>query len=230
MCHDNENRQEQQGQQQQQHQHQHQHQEPRTYPRLKNRPMGRRTNSITWLIAIFCTILWVIIILGGLTILIVYLVFRPRSPQFDIASATLNAAYLDMGSFLNADLTILTNFSNPNKKVDVSFDYLVIDLYHGYTLIATTSIDPFSESRRESVLRDVHFISSQVSLPPEDRKRLQSEIESNMVMFDIKGSFRTKSKFRNFLQFSYWLHGRCSIVIGGPPTGVLSSCKCRTKR
>lgn len=75
-----------------------------------------KTRPVAWIIAVFCTLFWIIVIVAGLAVLIIYLVYRPRLPKFDISTATLNAAYIDMGYLLNADLTILGNFSNPNKK------------------------------------------------------------------------------------------------------------------
>ncbi|OVA20833.1 Late embryogenesis abundant protein [Macleaya cordata] len=224
-----------QAQQQQPHQQEHQNQQhPLRDPYLHKHdlkvPHPRRTKPTTWFLAFFCVILWVIIILGGLAVLIVYLVFRPKNPRFDIPNATLNAVYLDTGSLLNSDLTILANFTNPNKKVSIDYSYIVIELYYGNTLIATTSVDPFSETSAESNLQGIHLVSSEVSLSSNDIQRLKKEVGNNSVMFDVQGRFRTRSNFGSFLHYSYWLHGRCSIVLTGPPYGVLVSHKCKTKR
>ena len=61
-------------------------------------PRPVRTKPITCLGAVFCTNFCIVIFLGGLSVLIVYLVYRPRSPRFDVSSATLNTAYIDAGS------------------------------------------------------------------------------------------------------------------------------------
>ncbi|KAL5718037.1 hypothetical protein ACHQM5_010978 [Ranunculus cassubicifolius] len=193
-------------------------------------PQMRRTKPGAWFVALFCTILWVLIIIGGLAILIVYLVFRPQSPRFDIQNVGLNAAYLDTGILLNADITLLVNFSNPNKKVGVDFSYVDIQLYYGNTLIATSSIDPFSETRTESKLFNIHMISSEVRIPVIDVQRLKKQMEGNSIPFYVKGLFRTRSKFGDLIRYTYWLHGRCTIVLTAPPSGVLRSHKCRTKR
>ncbi|KAF5202473.1 proline-rich receptor-like kinase [Thalictrum thalictroides] len=199
------------------------------HPGLKI-PQPRRTKPIAWFVAIFCAVFWILIILGGLAILIVYLVFRPQSPRFDIQNAGLNAAYLDTGILLNADITILANFTNPNKKVAVDFSYIEIQLYYGKTLIAINSIRPFSETRAESKLVDIHMISSEVRIPVNDIQRLRRQIQANSVPFIVKGRFRTKSKLRNFLGYTYFLHGQCTIVLTGPPSGVLVARRCSTKR
>ncbi|CAI0390251.1 unnamed protein product [Linum tenue] len=74
---------------------------------------------------------------ADLIVLVVYLVYRPHNPRFEVSDATLNAAYLDAGSLLNADVSVLANFTNPNRKVGVDFGSLIVDLYYGSTLIAT---------------------------------------------------------------------------------------------
>lgn len=194
-------------------------------------PNRRKYRVLTWLIALCCALFWVVIIVGGLIVLIVYLVFRPHIPQFNIASASLNAAYLDMDYFLNADLTLLANFTNPNRKVRVDFSYVILDLYYGGVPIATQYIEPFSAMRSESKLADVHMISSQVRLPPSTSQQLGKQIESNgPVLFEVKGLFRARSNLGRVLRYSYPLYGHCFISLTGPPSGVLRASRCKTKR
>ncbi|KAF9673404.1 hypothetical protein SADUNF_Sadunf10G0020700 [Salix dunnii] len=193
-------------------------------------PKPGGTKPIIWLGAVFCAILWIVIFLGGLIVLVVYLVYRPRSPRFDVSSATLNTAYIDAGSLLNADLSVLANFTNPNKKVNVDFSYMVIDLYYGSTLIATQYIEPFSAERAESRFVNVHMVTSQVRLPVLESERLQEQISKNGAIFAVKGVFRVRSKLGTLLKYSYRLYGHCTILVTAPPDGVLRATKCRTKR
>ncbi|XP_021293205.1 NDR1/HIN1-like protein 6 [Herrania umbratica] len=193
-------------------------------------PRVRRTKPVTWFAAAFCIIFWLAVIIGGLIVLVVYLVFRPRSPRFDVTSVTLNAAYLDMGYLLNADLTMLANFTNPNKKVRVDFSSMYLDLYFENTRIATQYIEPFSAARRQSMFANIHMVTSQVRLSVKETLLLQKQIQNNRVMFTVKGEFRARSNFGSVWSYSYWLHGRCSIMVSSPPTGVLRDKRCRTKQ
>ncbi|KAB1213135.1 hypothetical protein CJ030_MR5G015877 [Morella rubra] len=193
-------------------------------------PRTNRTHPFAWFAAVFCAIFWVVIIVGGLIVLIVYLVFRPRSPGFDVSTATLNAAYLDMGYLLNADVTLLANFTNPNKKVSVDYSFMYIDLYYGSTLIASQYIPPFSAAKTETKFANIHMVTSQVRLPLEESRRLQRQMENNGVILEVKGSFRARSNLGSILRYSYWLHGQCIILTASPPDGVLIRRKCKTKR
>ncbi|XP_042502704.1 uncharacterized protein LOC122079958 [Macadamia integrifolia] len=79
-------------------------------------PQPRKTKAYTWFFAVCFAILGFVIIVAGLVVLVIYLTFKPRIPRFDVSSVTLKAAYIDTGSLLNADVTLLANFTNPNKK------------------------------------------------------------------------------------------------------------------
>ncbi|CAI0390252.1 unnamed protein product [Linum tenue] len=167
---------------------------------------------------------------ADLIVLVVYLVYRPHNPRFEVSDATLNAAYLDAGSLLNADVSVLANFTNPNRKVGVDFGSLIVDLYYGSTLIATQFIQPFSASRAGSRFVNLELVTSQVRIPLEDSKKLEEEIEKNTVTFNVKGVFRVRSKLGTFLGYSYKLYGHCTIVTTGPPSGILRGRRCITKR
>ncbi|XP_029127338.1 uncharacterized protein LOC109799495 [Cajanus cajan] len=155
---------------------------------------------------------------------------RPQSPHFDVSSVTLNAAYLDLGYLLNADLTMLANFTNPNKKVHVDFSSVIIYLYYGSTLIATQYVEPFSAARLQSRFANIHMVSSQVQLPLRESQRLVKQMESNGVLLEVRGVFRARSKLGSILRYSYNLYGRCSVMLTRPPDGILLKKKCRTKR
>ncbi|KAJ9176298.1 hypothetical protein P3X46_011628 [Hevea brasiliensis] len=207
-----------------------QQQDRSRHPRGLRTPAPQQTMPITWLGAALCAIFCIVIFLGGLIVLIVYLVYRPRSPWFEVSSVTLNAAYVDAGSLLNADISLLVNFTNPNKKVGLEFSHMIIDLYYENTLMATQYIESFSAPKAQSRFASVHMITSQVRLPMGDSARLQEQINRNGIIFDVKGVFRVRSKLGNFLTYSYRLYGHCTIMVTAPPTGVLTATRCRTKR
>ncbi|KAG1358929.1 NDR1/HIN1-Like protein 3 [Cocos nucifera] len=198
--------------------------------RRPKRPGPPPTNPAVWFVGACCALMSTIVILGGVVVLIVYLVFRPKSPLLDIQSATLNAAYLDTGTLLNADITILANFSNPNRKVHVAFSYVQVDLKFMDTMVATQAVEPFAERPGESELKSLHMVASEVPLPPTAAEEWKRGTSEEGVAMEVAGRFRTRSDLGKWLHFTYWLYGHCTIVIGAPPSGVLLSSRCRTKR
>ncbi|OIW00380.1 hypothetical protein TanjilG_05730 [Lupinus angustifolius] len=191
---------------------------------------SQKSKACTWCGIVFCLIFWLVIIIGGLIVLIVYLVFRPQSPHFDVSSVTLNAAYLDLGYLLNADVTMLANFTNPNKRVHVDFSSVIIYLRYGNTLISTQYVEPFSAARNQSRFAAIHMVTSQVQLPLKESQRMMKQMEGNGILLDVLGVFRAKSKLGRILRYSYNLYGHCDIMLTRPPNGVLLKKKCSTKR
>lgn len=138
-----------------------------------------------------------------------------------------------MGYLLNADVTILANFTNlNNKKVSVEFRSIAIHLLYHNIPIASRSIDPFSIGPNEdkSRLKDVHMVSSQVALPSRDSIRLQKQMQNNRIKLEIFGLFHARSKLGSLLEYGYKLYGHCTVVVTDPPSGVLVARSCRTKR
>ncbi|KAL9241132.1 hypothetical protein vseg_015277 [Gypsophila vaccaria] len=192
-------------------------------------PEQSRTRPVTWCGAVFCVILWLVIIFGGLLVLIIYLVYRPQTPHFEIPTASLNALYLDMGYLVNADLTVLVNFTNPSKKVNVNFSYVILQLYLENNLIANQYIEPFSTFGAENKLANVEIVSSRVRLPIAVIQKLVRQIQRNRIIFEVDGIFHATSNFGSLLRYSYWLYGHCNIEMTGPPSGIMVSRKCYTK-
>ncbi|CAF2090299.1 hypothetical protein HID58_023907 [Brassica napus] len=193
-------------------------------------PSRDQTNTATWSAAFCCAIFWIILILSGLVVLIVYLVYRPRSPHIDISAANLNAAYLDMGFLLNGDLTMLANFTNPNKKSSVEFSSLTFELYYYNTLIASQYVEPFKVPKKMSMFANVHLVSSQVQLEPTQSRELQRQIETGPVLLNVRGTFHARSNLGALFRYSYWLHTHCSFSLNSPPSGAMRARRCSTKR
>lgn len=192
-------------------------------------PQPRRTNPFIWCSAIICLIFSLVLIFFGVATLIVFLVVKPRTPLFDIPNANLNAIYFDSPEYFNGDLTFAANFSNPNRKIEVRFEYLVIELFFYDRLLSTQTIQPFTQRQREIRLESVHFISSLVFLPQNLAVGLQKQVLSNRVSYNLRGTYKVKATF-GLIHFSYWLHSRCQVEMTGPPTGVLVARRCITKR
>ncbi|CAA7061656.1 unnamed protein product [Microthlaspi erraticum] len=204
---------------------------PHRRGRQRSPPPSRdQTNAMTWSAAFCCAVFWIIVILGGLIVLIVYLVYRPRSPHIDISAANLNAAYLDMGFLLNGDMTILANFSNPSKKSSVEFNIVTFELYYYNTLIATQYVEPFKVRKRMSMFANVHLVSSQVMLQPTQSRELQRQIENGPVLLNLRGTFHARSFIGPLFRYSYWLHTHCSFSLNSPPAGTMRARRCSTKR
>ncbi|KAK8496574.1 hypothetical protein V6N13_013337 [Hibiscus sabdariffa] len=192
-------------------------------------PHPRRTNPLIWCCAVICLMFSIVLILFGVATLIIFLSMKPKIPLFDTPNARLNGIYFDSPEYFNGDFIFLANFSNPNNRIDVRFEYLVIELYFHDRLISTQAVQPFSQRRGEARVEAIHFISSLVYLPQNLGVELQKQVLSNRVSYFVRGTFKVRAHL-GLIHFSYWLHARCELLMSSPPTGVLVSHSCKTKR
>ncbi|KAI3686154.1 hypothetical protein L1987_79827 [Smallanthus sonchifolius] len=189
----------------------------------------RRTNPAIWCSAIICLIFSILFIFIVVAILIIFLVVKPKTPVLDTSHATLNVIYFDSPGYFNGDFTFIANFSNPNKKLNVRFEHAVMQLYFEDGLIATQSIQPFSQRRKETGVVVIRFVSSLVSMSSNHARELQKQVMSNKVFYSVRGTFKVRASL-GAIHFSYWLHGQCELQMSSPPSGSLMARTCKTKR
>ncbi|XP_047307038.1 uncharacterized protein LOC124910438 [Impatiens glandulifera] len=188
-----------------------------------------RTNPLIWCCAIICLIFSILLIIIAITTLIIVFALKPKTPNFDTPNAILNLVYFDSPDNFNGDFIFLANFTNPNKKVDVRFEYVNLELYFSDNLISAQGLQPFSMRKGETRLVTLRMISSMVFLPQNSAVKLQRQVLANRVNFKIRGTFKVKVNLGP-VHFSYWLHGWCQLEMTSPPSGVLVARNCRTKR
>ncbi|XP_071730288.1 uncharacterized protein At1g08160 [Rutidosis leptorrhynchoides] len=201
---------------------------PRTSDRLLLRN-HRRTDPLIWCCAIICLMFSILVILFGITTLIIFLVVKPRTPVFDTNHASLNVIYFDSPGNFNGDFTFIANFSNPNKKLSLKFEYALLELFFANNLIANQTIRPFSQREKETGAVKIRFISSLVYLPLNHAMELQRQVLSNKVMYSVKGTFKVRASF-GLIHYPYTLHSRCDLQMSSPPSGFLMARRCITKR
>lgn len=171
--------------------------------------------------------------LAALSLLIFFLIVSHWGPQFGVVSTgtTLNKLSLEKGNLLNANITLVTNFTNPNKKAAVEFKHIVVELYFGRTTIATKSVEPgVSASKGGTQSMKVDMVASELKLFELEIQGLKSQMSRNAVMFEVRGRFLAQSKLWCSLRYSYRMQSQCSLSLKKPPHGVLVSSKCKTKK
>ncbi|KAI5432691.1 uncharacterized protein At1g08160 [Lathyrus oleraceus] len=190
----------------------------------------QKTKPIVWFAAILCFIFSLMLIFFGIATLICYLALKPSNPSFDIPNASLNLVYFDSKPYLNGEFTLLTNFSNPNRRVHVKFESLHIELFFTNRLISSQTINPFTQKPRETRLQAVKFMSSLLFVAQEVGVKLEKEVQSsNRLSYYAKGTFKVKVKM-GIIHLSFWLHSVCQMEMTGPPAGSLVARQCVTTR
>ncbi|KAL1195257.1 NDR1/HIN1-like protein 10 [Cardamine amara subsp. amara] len=188
-----------------------------------------RTNPWIWCGAALCFIFSILLIVFGIATLILFLAVRPRTPVFDISNAKLNTIYFESPVYFNGDMLLLVNFTNPNKKLNVRFENLSVQLWFSDKMIATQGVLPFSQRNGRTRLEPIRLISNLVFLPVNHAVELKRQVMSNKIDYEIRSTFKVKAVL-GIIHYSYWLHGSCQLQLTSPPSGGLVYRNCTTKR
>ncbi|GAB2284812.1 hypothetical protein Dimus_019265 [Dionaea muscipula] len=192
-------------------------------------PQPRRTHPLVWCTAALCLVFSLFLIFFGVATLIIFLVIKPRYPLFDVPNARLNAIYFDSPEYFNGNFNFLANFTNPNKRITLRFDYSDLQLFFRDRLLAVQTINPFIQTRGEMSVGSIEMVSSLVYLPSTLANELQREVQANRIVYLIKGRFKVRAML-GFLHFGYWLKARCQLEMTAPPNGILIARRCNTRR
>ncbi|KAH6822771.1 hypothetical protein C2S53_003598 [Perilla frutescens var. hirtella] len=189
----------------------------------------RTTSPMVWFAAILCMIFSLLLIFLGIAVLVVFLAVQPKTAAFDMPAASLSAVFVNFPEYINGDITLLANFSNPNRKLSVRYEYLKVELFFLESALATQVVQPFSQRPGNARLISIHMLSGLVYLPPNLATEFQKQVQRNRISYSIKGTFKVKIKL-GLLHYSYWLHGDCQLEMTSPPNSMLITHNCKTKR
>ncbi|KAG2670673.1 hypothetical protein I3843_14G096000 [Carya illinoinensis] len=132
---------------------------PQSYPYYNPQPYPYPSSSSTSFARRFLTAMIVVFFLIGVSILILWLVLRPRLPAFQVDS--LSVSNFSSGSNYSSSITGLWNvgFSvyNPNKKMSISYEEVQSLLFYKSELISQTRIPPFKQGKRNQTVIDASF-------------------------------------------------------------------------
>lgn len=115
----------------------------------------RRRNAFLCRVITFGTVAFAII---GFTFLVVWLVLKPRMPEFRVDSATVSELNLTQAA-LTAEWNFTLFVRNPNTKLSLYYDRLEASvLYPGSSdSLGTTPLQPFSQPKRSQTRVPVPF-------------------------------------------------------------------------
>ncbi|XP_018829703.1 uncharacterized protein At1g08160-like [Juglans regia] len=130
-----------------------------SHPYYNPQPYPYPSSSSTIFVRRFLTSMIVVFFLIGVSILILWLVLRPRIPDFRVDS--LSVSNFSSGSNYSSSITGLWNvrFSvyNPNKKMSISYEEVRSSLLYKSEPISQTLIAPFKQGKRNQTVLDAAF-------------------------------------------------------------------------
>ncbi|GMY17831.1 ndr1/hin1-like protein 10 [Fagus crenata] len=117
--------------------------QPNPYPYPYAYVQPNRASSSCAFIRSFILAMMVAFIMMGVTIFIVWLVLRPRFPEFQVESVSLtNFSASNSSSSITGKWNFRFSVTNPNKKMSISYDVVQCLLFYNPEFISETRIPP----------------------------------------------------------------------------------------
>lgn len=107
-------------------------------------------------LCIFISVMTAIVVSLGIIMLVIYLVFKPRNPEFQVNSAQLTSLTLS-GYYLTAKWNFDIIISNPNRKLDISYNPVSATVFYSKQInqfgpISNIPLKPFHQPKKSKAV------------------------------------------------------------------------------
>ncbi|GKA28995.1 late embryogenesis abundant protein, LEA-14 [Tanacetum coccineum] len=146
------------------------------------------------LMTTFSSLFFILAIMIGLTILIIWLTLRPRKPVFSVIDASVNNFKLSKNNHLDASYTIDLFSFNPNTKMSIQYKKMDVTIMFEDETVANGVIGSWHQHRRSKWSYKLELASHNVELSSALSQHLQLAKSSNNVFITVmlKGKIRSK--------------------------------------
>ncbi|QCE01106.1 NDR1/HIN1-like protein 6 [Vigna unguiculata] len=198
----------QQQQQQQQQQHPPQHTIPVMRPPKKRRSCCCR--FFCWLISI----LLILIVAIGITVGILYLVFRPKVPKYSVDELIVTQFDISDNNSLSATFNLTITARNPNKKIGIYYrGGSHISAWYDDTKLCEGSLPKFYQGHRNTTVLSIPLTGQ-----TQDATGLQTSLQQQLqetanVPLNLKVNQPVRIKLGKLKLFTIKFRVRCKIVV-----------------
>ncbi|KAK4369528.1 hypothetical protein RND71_013320 [Anisodus tanguticus] len=137
-----------------------------------------------------------LIIIVGITVLIIWLILRPRKMVYSIENSSIHDYNLTNNNHLNANFNFTLRAYNPNKRVSIYYDNIEVKLFFNSQPIAFNNIvTPFYQPcRNVTHLNDVSLPANDVALYGDISRDFKTQRTGGAVELQVK--IRAKIRFK----------------------------------
>lgn len=125
------------------------------------------------------------IIIGSI-IFIVWLVLRPRIPEFRVQSVKVTNFSVVDSQHVSGTWQVRLLVANPNKKMEMTYGTMDTTLYYKWEFITATRIPPFHQDTRNQTTVDTSFSADATYVAASAVNTLNSERTKGTVPFRIR--------------------------------------------
>ncbi|KAK4489787.1 hypothetical protein RD792_000426 [Penstemon davidsonii] len=153
-------------------------------------------------------------------VFLVWLILHPTKPQFSLQNAEINVFNLLGPYLLNSSIVVTLQSNNPNKKVGIYYDQLLLYASYGGQKITTeTLIPPFYEEHEEKNLLSASLVGNLQPVDPSFAYKFFNDQRTGSFVVNFKVMGRLRWKVGTWVSGSYRFLVNCATSMPFGPTG-----------
>ncbi|KAI6669767.1 hypothetical protein NL676_004652 [Syzygium grande] len=123
----------------------------------------------------------------GTVLFIVWLVLRPRLPEFRVESVALaNFSVSNASQHVSGDWLVRFQVANPNKKMKISYTDMESSIYYKSDYLSTTRLPPFDQGTRNQTVVQASFAAVDSYVDAWAVSGINTERASGAVNFQVR--------------------------------------------
>nr|XP_043613904.1 NDR1/HIN1-like protein 6 [Erigeron canadensis] len=203
---------------------------PLAPPRTKNKRGFTWCKCICWTLSILITL---IIILAA-TIGILYLVFKPKLPNYSVDRLTISQLTLNLDFSLYARFNVQITAINPNKKIGIFYQKgSHISVWYKNTNLCQGSIPVFYQGHQNKTVLNV-ALSGQNQYGRTLLAAIQEQQQTGRIPLDLKVDVPVKIELGKMKLKKVRIMGKCMLIVDSLSANnkisiKATSCKFRLK-
>jgi len=163
----------------------------------------------------FATFLTIFLLLIGVTLLVLWLVYRPHKPHFTVVGAAIYGFNTTSPPLLSATLQFNVLIKNPNKRVSVYYDrFSAFVSYRNQAITPQVMLPPLFLEKHSQVSLSPVIGGTAVPVSVEVSNGLMVDEAYGVVGLKLVFLGRLKWKAGTIRSAHYGFYGKCDVLIG----------------
>ncbi|CAL0315685.1 unnamed protein product [Lupinus luteus] len=183
-------------------------------PPLHSKPPKKKRSCCCRFFCWFISILLILIVAIGITIGILYLVFRPKLPKYSVDELKVTNFDSSTNNSLSVTFNVTITARNPNKKIGIDYrGGSHISAWYNDTKLCEGSLPKFYQGHRNTTV-----LSIPLSGQTQDASGLQNSLQQQLqqkgnVTLNLKVKQPVRIKLGKLKLFTIKFKVRCNLVV-----------------
>ncbi|KAG7537815.1 Late embryogenesis abundant protein LEA_2 subgroup [Arabidopsis suecica] len=172
-----------------------------------------------------------------LVIFLVWLILHPEKPEFSLTEADIYTLNLTSSSthLLNSSIQLTLFSKNPNKKVGIYYDKLLVyAAYRGQQITSEASLPPFYQSHEEINLLTAFLQGTELPVAQSFGYQISRDRSTGKIIIGLKMDGKLRWKIGTWVSGAYRFNVNCLAIVAfgqnmtTPPLATIQGTRCST--